>query len=306
LGAIIAIAIAVALATATIGTARADWIDDTRGALSAPGAGGLRVLVRYDSACRPLLLIGQPVRQRTLKLPWGSVRAAVDGRLIATGEQSPGRRVRLTAGAVTALRQGAEATVSIAGTQLQVDLGGASGALAAARRHCADDTLPRHGGVHWTIIGGDIGRGWARAVMEAVRALGASGLVIDANGGDLAEAERLGQWIRDRGLDTAVTGDCALACAQAFVGGVLRFIAPQARLGLQRPPLRGGEAGIPGAVARQTSYLRGLGVGQARAVAERAAATPPETIDWLGAEEAIALGLATEIGTPGGIAVLPR
>ena len=48
------------------------------------------------------------------------------------------------------------------------------------------------------MVSGDIGAGWSRAVMDAMRAAGATGLVIDANGGDLAEAEKLGRWLRDR------------------------------------------------------------------------------------------------------------
>jgi hypothetical protein len=287
--------------------ARAEWAPDARGARSPAATAGLRVIVRYDDACQPELLVGWLSRQRTLRLPRGPVRAAVDGRLVAVGEQSIGQRVQLTEHAVTALRDGDVVTLSVGDAGVEVRLTGAANAIAAAGAHCRKArTLPRVPAVHWTIVSGDIGSGWAQAVMEIVRAVGATGLVLDANGQDLAEAERLGQWIRDRGLSTAVTGDCALACAQAFAGGMLRFVAPGARLGLQRLPLLGGNAGTRGAIVRQAGYLRGLGVEGAQALAERAAATAPGAVDWLGAEEAIALGLATELGTPGGIAALGR
>ncbi len=286
-------------------TAQAQWTPDPRGARSTAGPDGLRVLVRYDDTCKPELIIGRLARQRTVRLPWGEVRAAVDGELVAVGEQSAGQRVRLTEHALSALKKGSAASVSVGDHELRVQLTGARDAIGAVGFHCRDDTpLRGQPAAHWTVVSGDIGAGWAKAVMEIVRAVGATGLVIEANGGDLAEAERLGQWIRERGLHTAVTGDCALACLHAFAGGVLRFVAPQARLGLQPLPLMGGDGGARGAVIRQTGYLLGLDIPQAQAVAERAAATPNDSIDWLDADEALALGLATELGTPGGIAAV--
>jgi hypothetical protein len=263
------------------------------------------VLVRYGDACKPELIIGRLARQRTVRAPWGEVRVSVDGRLVAIGEQSPGQRVRLTEHAVAALKEGDEASISVGDHELRVYLTGSREAISAIGLHCREDeSLPGQRRTHWTVVSGDIGAGWAAAVMDIVRAVGATGLVIEANGADLAEAEKLGRWIRDRGLNTAVTGDCALACLQAFAGGVLRFIAPQARLGLQHLPLMRGAGGTRGAVVRQTGYLLGLGIQQAEAVAERAAATAPDRVDWLSADEAITLGLATEFGTPGGVAAI--
>lgn len=290
------------LLTLASASPRAEWAPDPRGARSAAGPDGLRVLVRYDEDCKPELLVGRLARQRTLRVPWGEVRAAVDGNLVALGAQSPGQRVRLTEHAVAALKAGDSASVSVGDRQLEVQLTGSRNAIAAVGLHCQAETeAAGRRGPHWTIISGDIGTGWAQAVMDLVRVVGATGLVIDANGADLAEAEKLGRWIRDRGLDTAVTGDCALACIQAFAGGMLRFIAPGARLGLQRLPRMGGDGGVRGAVVRQTGYLLGLGIPQAETIAERAAAAPPERIDWLDANEALVLGLATELGTPGGL-----
>jgi hypothetical protein len=261
--------------------------------------------VRYDDACKPELIIGRLARQRTVRVPWGDVRASVDGKLVAVGEQSPGQRVRLTEHAVVALKEGDEASISVGDHELRVHLTSSREAIGAVGLHCREDeSLPGQRRTHWTVVSGDIGAGWAAAVMDIVRTVGATGLVIEANGADIAEAEKLGRWVRDRGLNTAVTGDCALSCLQAFAGGVLRFIAPQARLGLQRLPLMGGAGGTRGAVARQTGYLLGLGIQQAEAVAERAAATAPDRVDWFTADEAVTLGLATELGTPGGVAAI--
>lgn len=296
------VALGVALATSP---AQAEWAPDPRGARSAPSADGLRVLVRYDDDCKPELIVGRLARQRTVRVPWGEVRAAVDGELVAVGEQAPGQRLRLTAHAVTALKHGSEVSVSVGDDRLRVQLAGSREAIGAVGVHCREDhTLPGPRGTHWTVVSGDIGAGWAEAVMNIVRTVDANGLVIESNGGDLAEAEKLGRWIRDRGLNTAVIGDCTLACMQAFAGGVLRFIAPQARLGLQRLPMFSGDGGTRGAIARQSGYLLGLGIEQAQAIAERAAAARPDGVDWLDAREAVALGIATALGTPGGIAAL--
>lgn len=285
--------------------AQAQWVPDPRGARSAAGPEGLRVLVRYDNACKPELVVGRLARQRTVRVPWGELRAAVDGELVAVGEQSAGQRVRLTEHALSALKDGGEVSISVGDHELRVHLTGSRNAIGAVGFHCREDrSLRGQPTTHWTVVSGDIGAGWAKAVREIVRAVGATGLVIESNGGDLAEAETLGRWIRDRGLHTAITGDCALACVQAFAGGVLRFIAPKARLGLQPLPLMAGEGGTRGAVVRQTGYLLGLDIPQAQTVAERAAATPADTIHWLDAHEALALGLATELGTPGGIAAV--
>ncbi len=263
--------------------------------------------MRYNAKCKPELVVGEFSRQRSVRVPWGSVRAFVDGKLVATGQQSLGQRVRLTAHAVTAFADGSAARVSVGDRQVAVSLEGAREAIGTVGRQCRPDrTRVAQQAMHWTVVSGDISGGWAQAVMRVVHAVGASGIVIDANGGDLAEAEKLGRWIRDRGLNTAVVGECALACTQAFAGGVLRFIAPGARLGLQRLPLLGGDGGTRGAIARQTGYLLGLGIQQAPLLAERAAATADGSVAWLSADDAIALGLATELGTPGGIATLPR
>ncbi len=298
-----ALGLAMSLAT---GSAHAEWSQHAGVARSAPGPGGLRAWVRYDNRCKPELLIGDLARQRTIRVLRGRVVAAVDGSLVASGEQAIGRRVRLTDSAVTSLQEGNQATITIGDTRLKVDLAGASAAIAAVRRAClGPEPLPDHHGPHWVTVTGDIGDGWARAVMDHIRTVGATGLVIESNGGNLAEAEQLGRWLRRRGLDTAVTGDCASACAMAFAGGVLRFIAFGARVGLQGAALLGGsdraEKNRPGASPEYADYLQSLGIRQANTIADPPATGPSLVSDWLDAGAAIEIGLATELGTPHGV-----
>lgn len=296
-----ALAIALAFSLAG-GIAQAEWQQHaTTAARSASGADELRVWVRFDRDCTPTLVVGRLARQRTLRPEWGRLRASVDGTLIATGEQSLGRRVRLTDGALSALRDGEQTTVSIGDTRLQLSLTGAAEAIAAAAGRCTKERPdPAPTATHWTIVSGEIGAGWAKAVMEIARAVGATGLVIDSNGGDLAEADALARWVQQRGLNTAVTGDCALACARAFAGGVLRFVAPGARLGLQGASLLG-DAGLdPDRAAHTATQPHRPGSRPARHIAARAT-NPAEPTQWLTADQAIELGLATELGTPGGL-----
>jgi hypothetical protein len=286
----------------TGGIAHAEWQQHaTAAARSASGPDELRLWVRFDRDCTPTLVVGRLARQRTLRPEWGRLRASVDGTLIATGEHSLGRRVRLTDGALAALSTGGQTTISIGDTRLQVSLDGAADAIAAAAGRCAGDRpVPAPKGAHWTVVSGDIGTGWAQAVMDIARAVGATGLVIDSHGTDLAEADALARWVQQRGLNTAVTGDCALACARAFAGGVLRFIAPGARLGLQGASLLGDAGSDPDRAAHTATQPHRPGSTPGRHIAARAT-DPAEPTRWLTADQAIELGLATELGTPGGL-----
>lgn len=59
-----------------------------------------------------------------------------------------------------------------------------------------------------------------------------------------------------------------------------------------------------GRLARQRTVRVPWGEVRAAVDGELVAATPTDSIDWLDADEALALGLATELGTPGGIAAV--
>jgi len=293
------------LATLATGSGYADWSFDGHRARSAPTEEGLRAWVRYDNGCKPELLVGDWVRLRTIRMTPGRLVASIDGSPVGIGEQGLGRGMRLTENAVKALRDGDEATITVGASRLQFDLAGANEAIGAARHRCqGPEPLPGHNGKHWAVVSGEIGEGWAQAVMNHIRAVGATGLVIESNGDNLAEAEQLGQWLRSRGLDTAVRGDCGPACARAFAGGMLRFISFGARLGLQGAAvLGGGDGDRRDLVSAYLAYLQRLGMSQAHAIAVhiRSAAQAGQIRDWLDADAAIRMGLATELGTPQGI-----
>lgn len=57
---------------------------------------------------------------------------------------------------------------------------------------------------------------------------------LNSNGGRIAEARQLRDLIRDRGLVTYTSQVCASACTIAFMGGIERYIAPDAKLGFHR------------------------------------------------------------------------
>jgi hypothetical protein len=66
---------------------------------------------------------------------------------------------------------------------------------------------------------------------------------LDSPGGRDVEGRRMFDLIRQRGLITYVSSDCASACTLAFAGGRERFLRPGATLGFHR-------AGLPGLLER--------------------------------------------------------
>jgi hypothetical protein len=57
---------------------------------------------------------------------------------------------------------------------------------------------------------------------------------LNSGGGRLGEARKLWDLIRERELVTYTTWECDSACTIAFMGGVQRFLAPEARLGFHQ------------------------------------------------------------------------
>lgn len=84
---------------------------------------------------------------------------------------------------------------------------------------------------------------------------------LNSDGGRLAEAYRLGERIRDRGLKTYVAGECSSACVIAFASGTERLLGPKARVGLHEVGFRGlAPRWSESERRRYIDYLRGQGV----------------------------------------------
>jgi len=111
-------------------------------------------------------------------------------------------------------------------------------------------------------IAGPIGFGLTARVDDALASFDNVRVVrLSSEGGRLAEAYRLGERIRDRGLSTHVAAECSSACVIAFASGAERLLGPEARIGLH-------EVSFPGLAPRWSEserrkyieFLKGQGV----------------------------------------------
>lgn len=123
-------------------------------------------------------------------------------------------------------------------------------------------------------------------------------VVFDSDGGDLLASLRLGNRIRAAGLATRVAataggvlrpgGECASACAYAFLGGAVRTLGPGARIGVHQVTTVGGDWAMSAPdglwlmsqVAAHVSRLCGRADLMIPALA-----TPPQEMHWLSPAE---------------------
>jgi hypothetical protein len=97
---------------------------------------------------------------------------------------------------------------------------------------------------------------------------------LNSNGGRLAEAQKISDMIRARGLSTFVTNQCVSACTIVFLGGKQRYLLSTAKLGFHQASFRGMTADDQRvAISRETARLQNFGL--SHAFAERANATGP-------------------------------
>lgn len=95
---------------------------------------------------------------------------------------------------------------------------------------------------------------------------------LNSNGGRIAEAQKISDLIRARGLSTFVTQYCVSACTIAFLGGKQRFLFSTAKLGFHQPYFRGmteNEQRI--AIVREEARLQRFGLSTAFAARANAA-----------------------------------
>ena len=97
---------------------------------------------------------------------------------------------------------------------------------------------------------------------------------LNSNGGRIAEAQKISDLIKARGLSTYVTHHCASACTIMFLGGKQRHLHASARLGFHQPYFRGMTASEQRiSIAREQARLEKFGL--SAAFAERANAAGP-------------------------------
>lgn len=120
---------------------------------------------------------------------------------------------------------------------------------------------------------------------------------LNSGGGRVAEAQKISDLIRARGLSTFVTHECASACTIVFLGGKQRFLLSTARLGFHQPSFPGmTERDHRIAIAREQARLQYLGL--SRGFAERANTASPSGMWYPEASELLRERVVTTILTP--------
>jgi hypothetical protein len=130
---------------------------------------------------------------------------------------------------------------------------------------------------------------------------------INSLGGRVSEARMLRDLIRQRGLVTYTASTCASACTIAFMGGVQRFVAPEAKLGFHR-------GGFPGVTDEElTAEIDAdrrwlMSVGVPAWFVDHAYSTPNDSMWWPTSDELRRAGVITGIARPDDFALsgMPR
>jgi len=148
----------------------------------------------------------------------------------------------------------------------------------------------------WLRVNGDINDGFAQRVIRELRTYRAVGLVINSPGGAVAEARKLGRYLRANGLRTAVDRVCVSACIDVLAGGSERYATPRAKLGTHQSKVPGrysSHAGGQFYVADSYRYLREMGVDAEVAIA--AALIPNDKILLIPLADALKTRLITAV-----------
>ena len=120
---------------------------------------------------------------------------------------------------------------------------------------------------------------------------------INSNGGRIAEAQKISDMIRARGLSTYVTHQCVSACTIIFLGGTQRHLHVTAKLGFHQPYFRGMTANEQRAsIAREQERLEKFGL--SHAFAERANTASPSGMWYPEQSELLREKVVTTIVTP--------
>lgn len=117
---------------------------------------------------------------------------------------------------------------------------------------------------------------------------------LSSPGGRVSEAQRIGNLIQSRGLNTFVGDRCASACTIIFLHGRERIIGSDAQLGFHQPDFPGLSTAERSALVQdEDNRLRRLGV--AEAFIRRANSTPPNSMWFPSSDELRNANVATRI-----------
>lgn len=120
---------------------------------------------------------------------------------------------------------------------------------------------------------------------------------LNSNGGRIAEAQKISDLIRARGLATYVSQYCVSACTVVFLGGKQRHLNAVAKLGFHQPYFKGMTAAEQRAsIAREQARLQKFGLSQG--FAERANVASPSGMWYPEQSELLREHVVTSIYTP--------
>jgi hypothetical protein len=146
------------------------------------------------------------------------------------------------------------------------------------------------------LLSGVLGTGSAERVRTILAATPDIKLVqLDSIGGRIFEAQAIAAEVRQRRLNTYVTGMCVSACTIIFLAGEARAATPNARIGFHRGSLAGEP--IDRGQDPMINVYRKAGISQA--FLERVKNTPSESMWYPTREELAANGITTRVSLGG-------
>lgn len=146
------------------------------------------------------------------------------------------------------------------------------------------------------VDGAEITPGFADRVIRELRDKKAVGLIINSPGGSVAEARKLGHYLRTNGLRSAVDQACVSACIDVLAGGTERYATRSAQLGVHQsrvPKRYSSHEGGQIYVADSFFYLREMGIDADVAIA--AAAIPNDRLLLIPLADALQTRLVTAV-----------
>lgn len=145
------------------------------------------------------------------------------------------------------------------------------------------------------VLRGGLEFGSTRAVRDALDTTPDVRVVrLESRGGRVAEGLALGTLLRDRNVDTVVTGECSSACVTAFAGGARRIIGQNAAIGLHSAGGAGFSADVVASANRRSDeFIAARGVD--KRVLEKGAAIANDQIWFPSPQLLLSSGLATEL-----------
>ncbi len=168
--------------------------------------------------------------------------------------------------------------------------------------HAAKIQLDQSGPRSIITIDGDLGPEDGRNFSEKISGLNGGIVAFSSPGGQVLAGLRIGTLINLHHFDTLVGNGyrCASACAIAWLGGAVRYMAPKGFIGFHAAYLiengRQIEKGAPNALVG--AYLNSLGLSYDAIL--YVTSTPPQDITWLTPSEAQAHGIVVAMWPPVG------